>query len=339
MKHHSFLVLSLVGFYALAAGLILNNAEAAFWSSDKDKSHTIIRIDGSSTVYPISEAMAEEFQGSSPGIRVTVGVSGTGGGFKKFCIGETDISDASRPIKSKEQKLARSNGIDYIELPIAFDGVSVLTNPKNRFVDYLTVAELHQIWKPDSTVKKWSDVRPEWPDRPIHLYGPGTDSGTFDYFTEVVNGKAQVCRSDYTASADPNILVYGIAGDENGLGFFGYAYYAENRSKLRLVSIDGGSGPVAPSPKTINNGSYQPLSRPIFIYVSAQSLRRSEVNKFVHFYLNRAPDLVSETGYVALPESTYKLGLTRIDKRITGSVFSGVKTAGLTISELMSLEE
>jgi phosphate transport system substrate-binding protein len=309
---------------------------------ESDSPETSIRgaiaIDGSSTVYPVSEAVAEEFRNEQPRIRVTIGVSGTGGGFKKFAVGDTDISDASRPIKAKEQKKAAENGVEYIELPVAFDGLSVVINPGNGFVDHLTTEELRRIWQPESTVTTWSDVRPEWPDRRIKLYGPGTDSGTFDYFTEAINGKSQACRADFTASEDDNVLVAGVAGDVDALGFFGFAYYVENKSRLKVVPIDGGKGPVAPSTQTINDGSYAPLSRPLFIYVSTQSLDQPAVRAFVDYYLDNVATLAGEVGYVGLPTRAYDLARQRVSQRLTGSVFSGRDTVGLDISELLALE-
>ena len=295
-----------------------------------------VSVDGSSTVFPITEAVAEEFQKVHPKVRVTVGISGTGGGFKKFAAAETDISDASRPIKDTEVKKATEQGVEYVELPVAFDGLSVLVNPDNTFVDFLTVEELKKIWQPGSTVKLWSDIRPEWPAEPIRLYGPGTDSGTFDYFTEVINGASQACRADFTASEDDNVLVQGISGDPWALGFFGYAYYAENTSRLKLVPIDGGGGPVLPSTTTINDGSYKPLSRPIFIYVSTASAKRPEIGAFVDFYLKNATKLVSEVGYVPLSARAYQLAQARFDGRITGSVFAGQKTTGKTLEDILA---
>jgi len=281
-----------------------------------------VKVDGSSTVFPITEAVAEEFRAVQPRVRVTVGISGTGGGFKKFCAGEMDINDASRPIKDSELEKATANGIDFIELPVAYDGLSVLVNPKNDWAGTMTVAELKKIWQPGSAVKKWSDVRPDWPDREIHLYGPGTDSGTFDYFTEAINGKSQACRADFTASEDDNVLVQGVAGDLDALGFFGFAYYAENKDKLKLVAVDGGAGPIAPSEVTINNGTYAPLSRPIFIYVGLEAAKRPEVEAFVSFYIEHAGALAKDVGYVALPAQAYELARTRLQKRVTGSVFA-----------------
>ncbi|MFQ6045001.1 MAG: PstS family phosphate ABC transporter substrate-binding protein [Gemmatimonadales bacterium] len=293
-----------------------------------------IAIDGSSTVFPITMAVAEEFQRQHQEVRVTVGISGTGGGFKKFTAGETDINDASRPIKGSEIERAGENGIDYIEIPVAFDGLSVVVNRENTWVDYLAVQELHEIWRPSSTVRRWSDVRASFPDRPITLYGPGTDSGTFDYFTEVINGESGACRSDFTASEDDNVLVQGVAGDPNALAFFGFAYYVENRDRLRVVPIDPGDGPVAPSDVTIKDGRYRPLSRPIFIYVRSDAAKRPEVQAFIRFYLENAPALVTEVGYVPLPDRVYELALDRFEKRVTGSVFQG-ETTGKSLEELL----
>lgn len=280
-----------------------------------------VSIDGSSTVFPISEAVAEEFLAEQPRVRVTVGVSGTGGGFKKFLAGETDINDASRPIKAKEIKVAQEKNIDFLELPIAYDGLSVIINKKNHWVDHLTIAELNKIWQPGSTVKNWSDVRAGWPKQPIRLYGPGTDSGTFDYFTETVNGKSGRSRPDYTASEDDNALVQGVSGDINSLGYFGYAYYAANKSKLKIVPIDGGNGPVAPTAKTINNGTYAPLSRPVFIYVRNSALERAEVRTFVEFYIENAATLAEEVGYIALPEYTYQGAMNRVNTGESGTAY------------------
>ena len=265
-----------------------------------------VTLDGSSTVYPISEAVAEEFLAVAPRVRVTVGVSGTGGGFKKFLAQEIDINDASRTIKESESMEAEANGIEYLEIPVAFDGLSIVVNPQNDWVDSLTVAELQKIWQPGSTVDSWDDIRPDWPRAPIRLYGPGTDSGTFDYFTEAVNGESGASRPDYTASEDDNVLVQGIAGDEYALGFFGFAYYVENQDKLKVVPVDGGNGPVVPTATTINDGTYSPLSRPIFIYLNTASLARPEVRAFVDFYIDNAGALASEVGYIELPEEMYE---------------------------------
>jgi len=275
-----------------------------------------VKVDGSSTVFPITEAVAEEFGKvkAHRRIRVTVGVSGTGGGFKKFLAGETDINDASRSIKQKEIDKAQKNGVKYIELPVAYDGLSVVVNKKNTWVDYLTVEELNKIWKPGSTVKTWKDIRSNWPDQIIRLYGPGTDSGTFDYFTEVINGKSQVSRSDFTKSEDDNVLVSGVAGDKGSLGYFGFAYYVENKDKLKVVPIkQGNKKPVAPTMTTINNGSYAPLSRPIFIYVNLQAAKKAEVREFIRFYLKNAKELVKEVGYVPLMDQDYQKQLDKFE--------------------------
>jgi len=307
----------------------------------------LVKVDGSSTVFPITEAVAEEFQKANSGIKVMVGISGTGGGFKRFGRGETDISDASRPIKSKEVDLCRENNIEYIELPVAYDGLSVIVNPKNTWVDYLTVGELKKMWEPagQAVVTKWSEIRDGFPDKEIRLFGPGTDSGTFDYFTEAICGASGASRGDYTASEDDNVLVEGIASDTNALGYFGLAYYEQNKDKLKVVPIDDGNdangkGPIAPSLESVMDSTYQPLARPIFIYVSVKAAQKSEVKKFVEFYLKNAAGLVKEVGYIPLPDEVYKAGLERFQKGITGSVF-GVKgaKAGMSITELLRMEK
>ncbi len=264
-----------------------------------------IEIDGSSTVFPVSEAVAEEFGKLHPDVRVNVGVSGTGGGFKRFTVGEIDISDASRPIRENEAAVAEENGIEYYPLRVAMDGLSVMVSPENDFVECLSTDQLKMIWEPGSTVSQWSDVNPGWPSKDIALYGPDTDSGTFDYFTEEVMGEAQLSRPDYTASADDNVLVQGIAGGRYSLGYFGYSYYQENVDKLRLVAVDSGNGCVLPTSESIENGSYSPLSRPLFIYVSKQSMERPEVKAFVEFYLDNAAELSQEVGYIKLGDAEY----------------------------------
>jgi phosphate transport system substrate-binding protein len=264
-----------------------------------------VQIDGSSTVFPIMEAVAEEFQIENRGVRVTVGISGTGGGFKRFCAGETDISDASRPIKDSEREECAANGVEFVELPIAWDGLSVIANPANDFAACLTVEELQEIWGPRSSVTTWRDVRSDFPAEPIKLYGPGTDSGTFDYFTEAINGESGASRADYQASEDDNVLVQGVAGDRYSLGYFGYAYYAENAERLTLVQVDGGSGCVAPAQETIESGSYAPLSRPLFIYVNTQAATRPEVDAFLRYALTHGAELIAPTGYIPLTEAQY----------------------------------
>ena len=306
-----------------------------------------IEIDGSSTVYPITEAMAAEFQSESGGkYRVTVGISGTGGGFKKFCRGETHISDASRPIKESEREACKAAGIEFIELPVALDALTVMVNPENDWVDHLTVDELKKAWEPDAqgTIDNWSQIREGFPDRPLTLYGPGVDSGTYDYFTEAVVGEEGSSRGDFTASEDDNVLVQGIAFDENALGFFGLAYYVENQDKLKAVPIQppGGGDPVEPSVEAARNGSYQPLSRPIFIYVSKQAADEIEaVQQFVEFYLNpeNAELLVEEVGYVPLPTEAYELALRNFEERHTGTAFGGGSQVGVAVEDLLQAQK
>lgn len=279
-----------------------------------------VKVDGSSTVYPVTEAVAEEFRKERPNVRVIVGFSGTGGGFKKFSAGETDISDASRPIKDSEKEACAKNGVEYIELQVAFDGLAVMVNPENDWCDCLTVEQLKALWQPESAVNKWSDLNPEWPDEVIELFGPGTDSGTFDYFTEAIMGEARASRADYEPSEDDNMLVKGIAGEKYGLGYFGYAYYGENKDKLKLLGIDAGDGNcVKPSEETVNNHTYKPLSRPLYIYVRKDSLNRPEVKEFVEFYLNNAAKLVPEVGYVAVPMDIAVNNQKVFDEAVGGS--------------------
>jgi phosphate transport system substrate-binding protein len=301
----------------------------------------IVQIDGSSTVFPVTEAVAEEFQKAKKGkIKVTVGISGTGGGFKKFCRGETDIQDASRPILKQEMEACKGSGVEYIELPVAFDALTVIINPKNNWAPSMTVAELKKIWEPSAQGKiaNWNQVRDKWPNAPLKLFGAGADSGTFDYFTEAIMGKAKSSRGDFTASEDDNVLVQGVANDVNALGFFGFAYYAENTSKLKAVAVDNGKGGVAPSEKTVLDGSYQPLSRPIYIYVSKKALAKPEVREFAAFYLQHAPKLVKEVKYVPLPDKVYALGASRVKTGKVGTAFAGHADVGVTIDDLMKRE-
>ncbi|MCX7622776.1 MAG: PstS family phosphate ABC transporter substrate-binding protein [Thermomicrobium sp.] len=301
-----------------------------------------VTIDGSSTVFPISEAVAEEFQKQYPQVKVTVGISGTGGGFQKFCNKEIDISDASRPIKDSELQACQQNGREFIELPVAFDGLVVVVNPQNDWVNHLTVEELKLIWKPESqgVITRWNQVRPNWPDAPLNLYGPGTDSGTFDYFTEAINGKAGASRGDYTASEDDNVLVQGVAGDKYALGYFGLAYAIENAGRVKIVPIvNPKTGqPVDPNLETVKTGQYQPLSRPLFIYVARDQADRPEVKTFVEFYLQNAATLAEEVGYIPLPDEAYELALRRFQQRKTGSVFKGVEV-GVSIEDVLKREE
>src|SRR5215204_5250891 len=303
---------------------------------------SLVSLDGSSTVFPISEAVAEEFQKVEKDIRVTVGISGTGGGFQKFCRAEIDISDASRPISATEVEACKKSGVEYIELPVAYDGIAIAVNPKAQWADKITVVELKTMWAPDAQgkVTKWSQVRKGWPDREIHLFGAGVDSGTYDYFTEAINGKAKASRGDFTSSEDDNVLVQGIANDELALGFLPFAYFEGNKQKLKLVPVDdgkgeNGEGAIKPSADTIRDGTYAPLSRPVFIYVSTKATARPEVQKFVEYYLKNADTLAREVGYVGLGDSIYTLMLDRFAKRTPGSVFAGQNTVGVTIEELL----
>ena len=300
-----------------------------------------VAVDGSSTVFPVTEAMAEEFQKATGGkVRVTVGISGTGGGFKKFCAGETDISDASRPILKAEIEQCQAAGIQFVELPVAFDGLSVIVSPRNTFVDCMTVSELKKMWEPaaQGTVTTWNQIRPEWPNQPFRLYGAGADSGTFDYFTDAINGREKASRGDFTASEDDNVLVQGISNDPNALGYFGFAYYEENQDKLKLVKIDNekGGGCVAPSKETIANGTYTPLSRPIFIYAKRASLDRPEVREFLRFYLDpkNAEQYIDQVGYVPFPAQYYQQALERLNAVQTGTVFPGQSTLGVKLDDL-----
>ena len=306
----------LVTVLSLLLGIACSSAEKGEQANQSVSSSTnhsgTIEIDGSSTVYPISEAVAEEFGKLHKNVRVNVGVSGTGGGFKRFYIGETDISDASRPIKQGEIDKANEKGVTFHELKVGTDGLSVVVNPSNTWVDCLTVAELKKIWEPHSTIDNWNQIRSSFPDQKMRLYGPDTDSGTFDYFTEEINSEAQASRSDYTASADDNVLVQGIAGDKGSLGYFGYAYYVENKDKLQVIGIDNGDGCVVPDVTTIQDGSYKPLSRPLFIYVNGNSLGKPEVKEFVRFYMEHGKKLVDEVGYISEVASVYAENLNKI---------------------------
>ncbi len=302
----------------------------------------LIQIDGSSTVYPVTEAVAEEFQKANKGIKVTVGISGTGGGFKKFCRGELDISDASRPILKKEMQECAKNGVKYVELPVAYDALTVVVNKQNNWVDHLTVDELKKMWEPaaQGKITKWNQIRPSWPDAPLVLFGAGADSGTFDYFTEAVVGKAKSSRGDFTASEDDNVLVQGVSRNKNALGFFGFAYYAENQDKLKAVPIveKAGKPAVAPSLETVLKGTYQPLARPIFIYVKEASIAKPEVKSFVEFYLKNGAKLSKEVGYVPLPATAYTLAQQNFAKKKLGTAFGGTPEVGILIEDLLKRE-
>lgn len=298
----------------------------------------VVKVDGSSTVFPVTEAVAEEFQKANKNIKVTVGISGTGGGFKKFCRGETDISNASRPILAKEMAECKANGIEYIELPVAFDALTVVINPKNKFASTLTIAELKTMWEPaaQGKITNWNQVNPKFPSAPLKLYGAGSDSGTFDYFTEAVNEKAKSSRGDYTATEDDHVTVKGVAGDVNAIGYLGFAYFEENKKQLQGVSISWKGGkPVSPSPEHVLDGTYQPLSRPIMIYVNAASLKKPEVKAFAQYYMNNGAKMAKEVKYVELPASAYKIGLNRINNVIKGTAFGGENQVGIKIDEFM----
>ncbi len=319
-------------------------ALAAAFSAPAFGQGTLVKIDGSSTVYPVTEAVAEEFQKAEKNaIKVTVGISGTGGGFKKFCRGETDISGASRPILKSEMEQCAKEGITYYELPVAFDALTVVVNPRNTFLDKgITVEHLKRMWEPSAQGKitKWNQIDPSWPDAPIKLFGAGADSGTFDYFTEAIVGKVKSSRGDFTASEDDNVLVQGVQRDANAIGYFGYAYYAENQGKLKAVPIieKAGKPGVSPSMNTVLDGSYQPLARPIFIYVNAKSLDRPEVKKFVEYYMTHGSKLAREVKYVPLPDKAYVMNREHLAKGKKGTVFGGVAEVGVKIDDLLARE-
>jgi phosphate transport system substrate-binding protein len=327
--------------HSVATAVLALGALSAI-APDTASAQAVIKIDGSSTVFPIAEAVAEEFQISKRGkVRVTVGIAGTGGGFKRFCRGETDISNASRPILKEEMDACRAAGVKYVELPVAFDALTVVVNPQNTWVKSLTVADLKKMWDPSAQgrVKRWNQIRPEWPNEPLVLFGPGADSGTFDYFTEAVNGKAKASRGDFTASEDDNVLVTGVTTNKNALAYFGYAYYIGHKDTMRAVPVDNGKGKqVSPSVETVNDGSYTPLSRPLFIYVRESAAQRAEVREFVQFYLTSGAELVKEVGYVPLPPQAYKIALQHFSTGKLGTVFGGVPEVGVTIDNLLARE-
>ncbi|HVE50440.1 MAG TPA: PstS family phosphate ABC transporter substrate-binding protein [Casimicrobiaceae bacterium] len=323
---------------------LLAGAFAAAFCASVPAQGALVKVDGSSTVYPVTEAVAEEFQKSEKNaIKVTVGISGTGGGFKKFCRGETDVSNASRPILKAEMEDCAKAGIQYFELPVAFDALTVVVNPKNTFLDKgITVEQLKKIWEPaaQGKVTKWNQVDPSWPNADIKLFGAGSDSGTFDYFTEAIVGKAKSSRGDYTASEDDNVLVQGVQRDVNAIGYFGYAYYAENEQRLKAVPIieKAGKAAVKPSMQTVLDGTYQPLARPIFIYVNAKSYERPDVRKFVDYYLAQGAKLAREVKYVPLPDKAYVLNREHLAKGKKGTVFGGTAEVGVRIDDLLARE-
>lgn len=327
---------------AVFKSILATSALAIFGALPLTSLAQVVKIDGSSTVFPITEAVAEEFQIANKGYKVTVGVSGTGGGFKKFCRGESDISNASRPILAKEMEACKAAGVEYFELPVAFDALTVVINPKNTWLKQATVSELKTMWEPaaQGKIKRWNQINPAWPDKEFKLFGAGSDSGTFDYFTEAIVGKAKSSRGDYTASEDDNVLVQGVEGDANAIGYFGFAYYAENTGKLKGLPIveKAGKPAVSPSAENVSNGSYQPLSRPIFIYVRAASLAKPEVKKFVEFYMEHGARMANEVKYVGLPASVYKANLKHIAEGKKGTVFGGHNEIGVSIEDLVKRE-
>jgi phosphate transport system substrate-binding protein len=313
---------ALVGGLALALSL----SGCGGGSGSADQVSGSVRIDGSSTVFPLTEAVAEEFMREHPGVQVTVSESGTGGGFSKFLRGETDINDASRPITPAERQKAEAAGVGFIEVPVGYDGIAVVAHPEVDWVECLTVAELRRIWSPDDPLQSWGQVRDGFPDEPIDLYGPGTASGTYDYFTEAVVGEAGASRSDFTASEDDNVLVRGVRGTPGALGYFGFAYYENNADDLRLIGIDpddrgSGQACTVPSDSTIQTGVYTPLARPLFTYIRADAAERPAVQEFVTFYLNNAASLAPAVGYVGLSPRAYELALQRFRTRRTGTLF------------------
>jgi phosphate transport system substrate-binding protein len=324
---------------ALSAAALGGLLATAFPAAAQDKR---VAIDGSSTVFPAAEAIAEEFQKANKSVKVTVGISGTGGGFKKFCRGETDISNASRPILKEEMAECKKTGTEFFELPIAFDALTVTVNTKNTFVDCITIAELKKMWEPaaQGKVTRWKDVNDQWPDQPLKLYGAGADSGTFDYFTEATVGKAKSSRGDYTASEDDNVLVQGIENDVNALGYFGYAYYEPHAKKMKALAVDWGKGQgcVKPSLDAVVAGQYNPLARPLFIYVNRKSSEKAEVKAFVEFALTKGPALIKEVKYLPLPAEAYKMDLERVKAQQLGSGFGGVPQVGLRVEEILKMK-
>jgi phosphate transport system substrate-binding protein len=301
----------------------------------------LITVDGSSTVFPITEAIAEEFQSAHRGrIRITVGISGTGGGFKKFCRGETDIQDASRPITPEEREVCRHNSIAYHELPVAYDAMTIVVSLQNSWADFVTLEELKRIWEPSAqqVVTRWNHIRPEWPDAPLKLFGAGSDSGTFDYFTEAVVGKAKASRGDYTASEDDNTLIQGIARDKHAIGYVPFGYYEGSQHKIRALAVDAGAGPRVPSRETVENGTYHPLSRPLLVYVNEKSAARPEVKSFVESYLTNAAKLASEVGFVPLPDEVYRIAAEHFRAGRLGTVFAVKPNAGTPLTEVVRQE-
>jgi len=315
---------------------------ASIFAAQPVKAQSTIKIDGSSTVFPITEAVSESFREKNSQVKFTIGIAGTGGGFKKFCKGETDISDASRPILKKEMAECNKNGVYYLELPVAFDALTVVIHPQNKFLGKITVDELKKIWEPaaQGVITTWNQVNPAWPKTAIKLYGPGAESGTFDYFTEAVNGKSKLSRTDYTASEDDNVIVQGVSRDINALGYLGFAYYSENNKKLKAAAIiqKNGKNAVLPSVKTVMDASYQPLARPLFIYVNAKADERPEVRAFVDHYLNNAESIAKQVKYIPLSMKDYRHTMVNYKVKKTGTAFGGEAEVGVTIEELLKRE-
>jgi phosphate transport system substrate-binding protein len=333
--------------FSVAASMVITALSGCYGEGSSDgridpANAPVIKIDGSSTVFPVAEAVAEEFQLSERGAaRVTVGLSGTGGGFKKLCRGDTDIANASRPILLEEMEACRKTGIEYMELPVAFDAITVVVNPKNDWVKSISIEDLKKIWEPAAQGKilRWNQVRPEWPDAPLMLFGPGADSGTFDYFTEAVVGKAKSSRGDYTASEDDNVLVQGVEHNTNALGYFGFAYYVSHQARMKAIPIEQPNGkPLLPTITTVTNGTYQPLARPLFIYPSAAAAKRPEVRRLLDFYLQHGPELVQEVGFVPLPAEATALAQKFLEEHRLGTVFGGHPEVGVRIEELLARE-
>ncbi len=315
---------------------------ASIIAAQPAKAQSIIKIDGSSTVFPITEAVSESFREKNSNVKFTIGIAGTGGGFKKFCKGETDISDASRPILKKEMVECAKNGVYYLELPVAFDALTVVINPKNKFLSKITVDELKKIWEPaaQGVITTWNQVNPAWPKTPIKLYGPGTDSGTFDYFTEAINGKAKLSRTDFTTSEDDNVIVQAVSRDVNALGYLGFAYYSENSKKLKAAAIlaKDGKNAVFPSVKSVSDATYKPLARPLFIYVNVKADERPEVRAFVEYYLNNAETMAKQVKYIPLSMKDYRHTMVNYKVKKTGTAFGGEAEVGVTIEELLKRE-
>ncbi len=334
----------LIGFIALASTAILLGSCASVESPGAKAENTsgvLIKVDGSSTVFPITDEIAKEFQTSvAKPPQISVSISGTGGGFKKFCAAETDITNASRPILQEEMAACKAAGVQYIELPIAYDALTVVVHPQNNWANDITIAELKKIWEPEAEGKitTWNQIRSNWPNQPLTLYGAGKDSGTFDYFTEAAVGEAKASRNDYTATEDDTVIVKGVSQDPNALGYFGYSYYEENKTKLKTLAIDSNGKPIPPSRDTVKNGEYQPFSRPLFIYVNAKSTEKPEVREFVTYYLTNARQVVNTVGYVPLPDEIYQTALTHLEQKKVGTVFAGKSELNLKIEDLLKKE-